>query len=80
MKRDIIVIKAIITEIAKIIGPVAITQANQIEGLDMSKDGKLKVKGDPEELAEELIKRYEGLIGDVARTIANKALDETDRP
>ena len=64
-------IKKIIKEIEKIIGPVAKTQANQVNGLHINK--KITLTGNHKKILNNLILRYQSIIGPVALTIAKKS-------
>jgi len=64
-------IKKIIKEMEKIIGPVAKTQANQVNGLHINKT--ITLTGDPKKIMDNLILRYKSIMGPVALTIAKKA-------
>jgi len=65
-------VKAIVDEMKKIIGPVAVTQANLVDGLEF-KD-KVVIKGKPELVVAGLVNRYKSLVGPVAWTIAKKGV------
>lgn len=62
--------KSIIDEIKKIIGPVAITQANQVEGLAVNH--KIVLKGNPQSIIQHLIEKYKSIMGPVALTLAKR--------
>ena len=63
--------KAIIDEIDKIIGPVAIVQANTVKGLNATTK-EVKINGDNLKVISALISAYRMIMGDVAITLAKK--------
>ncbi|MCD6547273.1 MAG: hypothetical protein J7K22_01825 [Nanoarchaeota archaeon] len=63
----------IICETRKIIGDVAIVQANKVPGLKVNKH--VELHGNPQEIQMKLIERYRSIIGPVADTIAKKCLE-----
>ncbi len=63
-------ITLIIRKVKKIIGPTAITTANQIENLKVDKDGKIiKIEGDRKEILSKLVKVYETFIGPINKLL-----------
>ena len=62
--------RAIIESMESIIGPVARTQANNVEGLRVN--NKVTIDGDPQTTIKKLIEKYCSLMGPVAITIAKK--------
>jgi hypothetical protein len=68
-----LIVEAIIEQIGMIIGPVARTQANTVAGLHVNK--KITIKGDPENVIRNLIRKYQRLMGPVAVTIAKKGVE-----
>lgn len=70
------IIMAIVNQTTRIIGPVAIMQANNIKGLKVTAAGDTSIRGNPAKKIEELIKAYEILIGPVARTIAKRGIQQ----
>ena len=67
------IVEVIILEVKKLIGPVAITYANNVEGLKI-KNGNVEIKRPSKEIIIELINNYKKLIGPVAITLAKKAV------
>ncbi|MBU2561170.1 MAG: hypothetical protein KKD17_02650 [Nanoarchaeota archaeon] len=65
-----LLIRGIIEQMETIIGPVAMAQARQVEGLEIGK--KIAIKGDPQKAIHDLLDRYKSLMGPVAITIAKK--------
>ncbi len=63
--------KAIVDEVNKVIGPVAIMQANTIKGLKASTKG-VQITGDPQKAISNLLNSYKTIVGDVAVTLAKK--------
>ena len=63
-------IKSIIDETEMIVGPVAITQANKVKGLEITRI--IKIKGDPQKIIKSLLENYKSIIGEVAVTIAKR--------
>ena len=63
-------IRRIVDSMKIIIGPVAVTQANQVPGLEIN--DRIVIEGDPAEIIRLLINKYEAIIGPVAITIAKK--------
>jgi len=70
------IVVAIVEQIDRVIGPVAIVQANTIKGLKVTALGDVDIKGNPVDKIKQLIKAYEVLIGPVAITIAKKGVQK----
>ena len=68
------IINGIVNGINKLIGPIAVMQANNVKGLKVTATGDVDIKGDPIKKIEALVKAYEVLIGPVAVTIAKNAV------
>ncbi len=66
-----ILAKAIIDEVNRIVGPVAIMQANTVKGLNATTK-KIQIKGDPIKIISNLIEAYKTIMGDVAITLAKR--------
>jgi hypothetical protein len=66
----------IVNQTAQIIGPVAIMQANNIKGLEVTAAGDISIRGNPAKKIGDLIKAYEILIGPVATTIAKRGIQK----
>ncbi len=66
-----ILAKAIIDEVNRIVGPVAIMQANTVKGLKATTK-KVQIKGDPIKIISNLIEAYKTIMGDVAITLAKR--------
>ena len=66
-------VNGIIGEMKKIIGPVAVTQANTVDGLAIDK--KITIKRDGYEVVTRLIEKYKTIMGPVAVTIAKKGVE-----
>jgi two-component system sensor histidine kinase VicK len=68
-------IELIIKYVEKLIGPMAIAAANQLQGLEVNKDGKVtKLSKDGREVLSKLIKQYEKVIGPIGRLIADREI------
>jgi hypothetical protein len=65
--------KAIIKQMETIVGPVAKTQANKVEGMKVNHD--ITIKGNPQKAIKGLLDKYRSLMGPVAITIARKAVE-----
>lgn len=63
------IVKSIINKMKRLIGPVAITQAKMVNGLNITKN-KITIKGDYNKIINEFLSRYERIIGPSFRTIA----------
>lgn len=63
-------IQSIINQIKTIVGPVAVTQANQVKGL--TTNHKVVIKGNPQNIIKNLISKYKLIMGPVALTLAKK--------
>jgi len=77
MKKEdcIAIVEAIVKEMKKLIGPVAITHANNIKELKINDDGTVAILGKcNRKIILELVKNYEELIGPVALTISREAV------
>ncbi len=65
--------KAIIKQMETIVGPVARTLANNVEGMKVNHD--ITIEGNPQAVLTGLVEKYKELIGPVAITIARKAVE-----
>lgn len=65
------IIESIIENMKNVIGPVAITQANEIEGLKVNEE--IIIKGYPQKIIKNLVEKYKSLMGPVALTLVRKA-------
>ncbi len=75
------VIGAIVTQQQLIIGPLAIEQANKVEGLVIQGDSKLDItvttKGSSHEILEKLVHKYEELFGKTSVEVCKDAVRES---
>ena len=62
---------AIINEVNRIVGPVAIMQANTVNGLKATTKG-VKIERNPVKTISDLINAYKTIMGDVAITLVKK--------
>lgn len=68
-------IERVVQGMRAIIAGVAITQANVVAGLAVSKDGLIiKIEREPADVLEDLVSRYERIMGPVAIRLAKKAI------
>lgn len=56
---------AIINEQKKIIGPLAINEANKVNGLKID-DGRITLEGDGTQILKDLVSQYANLFGDAS--------------
>lgn len=71
------VVKVIVDRQQSIIGPLAIEQANKVEGLHVSNDlGTIDVEGDNNVILENLVKKYETLFGQASVEVCKDAVRE----
>ena len=63
--------KAIIDEVNRIVGPVAIMQANTVKGIKATTKG-VQIEGNPVKIISNLIEAYKTIMGDVAVTLAKR--------
>jgi hypothetical protein len=64
----------IIQEQEKIIGPIALEQAMQVEGLSVnSGNHEVKLEGDEKTVLENLVKKYESLFGRASLEVCKEA-------
>lgn len=68
------IISEIVNGMTRLMGPVAILQANNIKGLKVTANGDVDIKGNPAKKIERLVDGYEVLIGPAAIMIAKKAV------
>jgi hypothetical protein len=69
------VAQKIIQEQEKIIGPIAIEQAKQVEGLSVeSEKGEVALTGDEKAILENLVKKYESLFGRASLEVCKGAV------
>jgi hypothetical protein len=64
-------ITQIVREMQKIMGPVAVTLANKVPGLNVG-EKKVSITGNPEKVIFGLLEQYMKIVGNVAITIAKK--------
>lgn len=58
---------------------LAIRQANQVEGLDLSEEGDVKaLDGDKVEIVAKLVEKYEEMMGDVAVNLIAEEMKNND--
>lgn len=58
---------------------LAIRQANQVEGLDLSEEGDVKaLDGDKVEIVAKLVEKYEEMMGDVAANLIAEEMKNND--
>lgn len=75
------IIKQMIMDQEKIVGPLALMQANDVSDLSISEDySEIVVARNPDEIFTDLVKRYESLFGlasvEMLRASANKVIEE----
>jgi len=74
-------IKNIIYGQKMIIGPMAVEQANKVNGLDISTDlSKVEVKGELKQVLIDLVKQYEQLFGQASIEVCKDAVKEIKPP
>lgn len=70
------VIKKIIEEQMSLMGPVAVRQAEGVEGLFVSKTGhEIKINGDGKIVITKLVKSYEDIFGQTAVEVCKEAAE-----
>lgn len=81
------IVKKIIEEQEKIVGPIALEQAKKVQGLSVNwTNQEITFAGNEKEIVGKLVKQYESLFGrasvevckDAARTISEKSNDLPD--
>jgi len=66
---------AIITEQEKVIGPVAVSQAEQVEGLKLNwGDKSVKIEGEPKHVIDRLVEQYKALFGKISVEVCKEAV------
>ncbi len=69
------IIKSIIAQQGLVIGPVAIEEANKVQGLIVSNDGKeVTVSDDGKAVLEKLVNQYASLFGRVSIEVCKEAI------
>jgi len=66
--------KAIIDRVRKVIGPVAIIQANTVKGLKASKE-KVQIKGNHQKIISDLVDAYKIIMGEIGVSLAKKGAE-----
>ena len=58
-----------------VVGPVALEQANKVEGIRLGKSAEeVKIEGNKKEVVEKLVKQYEGLFGMASLEVCRNAV------
>ncbi|OGK31836.1 hypothetical protein A3D08_01605 [Candidatus Roizmanbacteria bacterium RIFCSPHIGHO2_02_FULL_43_11] len=78
-KLDVI-IESIVRHQENVVGPLAIEQANEVDGVLVTDDGKVRVTlkktSSPKKVLESLVKRYEMLFGQASVEVCKDAIKE----
>ena len=81
MENINVVIKSIVTHQQMVMGPLAIEQANTVEGLRVEGGGKVVVssnaKSSPSDILLNLVKKYEKLFGQASVEVCKDAIKES---
>ncbi len=67
---------AIIQAQASIIGPIAIDQARQVQGLKVIDESNVKIEGDFKQVITNLVKKYEYFFGQASIEVCKDAIRE----
>jgi hypothetical protein len=71
------IILAIVKDQEKIIGPMALNEANSVKGLQLSDDYNLvTISGDPEKVANELVSNFKALFGNASIEIMKESINK----
>lgn len=69
------IIVNIIKEQQHIIGPIAITQANKVQGLHIDDSSNIQLEGDGKNIIQDLVERYSKLFGQASIQICKEAIE-----
>lgn len=68
------IVKRIIEQQEAIIGPIAVEQAKQIQGLAVDwSQGRIDITGNPQRVIDELVEKYKVLFGQIAVQVSREA-------
>ena len=74
------IIESIVRHQENVVGPLAIEQANEVDGVLVTDDGKVRVTlkktSSPKKVLESLVKRYEMLFGQASVEVCKDAIKE----
>jgi hypothetical protein len=71
------IIRILIDKLEKIIGPMAVEAAKSIDGIEISKDNKVVIKGEKKKVLHDLIANYENFLGPLGRVLAREEISQT---
>ena len=67
-------VAAIVKEQSAIIGPIALDQANMVEGVAVTKDYDVTISKDPIQVIDSLVQQYKALFGQISVEVCKEAV------